>query len=163
MHYTLKTPYTPDTPVSSHRSSRIEVLSPDGFWLAVGGLSDHTVVLFKAVEGAWRPWMTYYQHREGVYNRQGTIQALAWSPDGQQIASASSTGSIHVWAVRGRISAPSDERMKNRRKHYIGTKMDYRLWMKMERISRWPMSTCERYEQQLVSHAVFFSIRWRVR
>lgn len=101
MHYTLKTPYTPETPVSSHRSSRIEVLSPDGFWLAVGGLSDHTVVLFKAVEGAWRPWMTYYQHREGVYNRQGTIQALAWSPDGQQIASASSTGSIHVWAVRG--------------------------------------------------------------
>ena len=98
----FRTQYVPKTPVPSHHPSRIEVPSPDGSWLAVGGFPDHTVALFKADEDRWRLWVTYSQHREGVSNRQGIIQALAWSPAGTYIASGSSTGSLHVWDTRGR-------------------------------------------------------------
>jgi len=45
-------------------------------------------------------WCTYYGHRDGI-SRKGTITAFAWSPDGLQVVSASSTGSVHIWNTNG--------------------------------------------------------------
>lgn len=76
----------------------LKVPSPDGAWLAIADPQEHTVEI---VAAGGKPWCTYAGHQDGLYRRQGTIQALTWSPDGQWLASASSTGSVHVWTRRG--------------------------------------------------------------
>lgn len=73
------------------------VPSPDGKWQAVVR-QGHCVEIITS-EG--QRWATYYGHRDGVYARSGSIQSIAWSPGGDQIASASSTGSVHVWNRHG--------------------------------------------------------------
>jgi WD40 repeat protein len=77
------------------------VLSPDKTWLAVARPNSHVVDIFKTDGDALRLWTSYYGHREGVYNRQGTITALTWLPGSSSLVSASSTDSVHLWNRQG--------------------------------------------------------------
>jgi len=59
--------------------------SPDGKWFA---LPCESVIAVWSMEGTRR--LTYTGHGESV-------AALAWSPDGQTIASGTPAGNVHIW------------------------------------------------------------------
>jgi WD40 repeat protein len=84
--------------VHKQRQIGLAVPSPDGAWQAVSGHTTHTIAIF-SVFG--ERWCTYYGHKDGLYARQGTIQSIVWSPDGELLASASSNGSVQIWTMRG--------------------------------------------------------------
>lgn len=76
----------------------IGALSPDGLHLATAG-PHHTVELWNSRLS--QRLLTYSGHQDGIYRRlTGRILAIAWSPDGTRIVSASSNGSLHVWDAR---------------------------------------------------------------
>jgi WD40 repeat protein len=82
---------------SKHNGEKA-LLSPDGRFLAVPGDSNTVIVIDGATN---KQWVTYYGHQAGLYRRVGwTIKALAWLPDGSNIASGSTDGSIHIWDAR---------------------------------------------------------------
>lgn len=63
--------------------------SPDGRWLASGGM-DNVVRLWDAKSG---------KLVRALMGHTDVINDVAFSPDGRQLASASSDGTIKVWAV----------------------------------------------------------------
>jgi WD40 repeat protein len=89
-----------DITINAERTRKSEkaILSPDGQFLAVSG-ADNTVIVLDAL--TVKPWVTYFGHQAGLYRRVGgTIQALAWLPNGSSIVSGSTEGSIHIWHAR---------------------------------------------------------------
>ncbi len=91
---------------------RVAYLPGHPGWKIRASQTEQNAVDVISPEGA--RWTTYYGHRDGVYNRQGYITAFAWSPDGTQIVSASSTGSVHVWTTNGlqqEVLRRADERL----------------------------------------------------
>jgi WD40 repeat protein len=66
--------------------------SPDGKMLAVGLWGEHGLRLFVSEDG----WKSSYE-RTGDSDVGGDIQALAWSPAGDRLASSSSDGAIRLY------------------------------------------------------------------
>lgn len=69
--------------------------SPDGKMLAVGLWGEHGLRLFTSLDG----WKTS-QERTGDSDVGGDIQALAWSPSGDRLASTSTDGAIRLYEPR---------------------------------------------------------------
>jgi WD40 repeat protein len=71
--------------------------SPDSHFLASVGREDNTIqlwntVTYQCVTNTPRQCLTYTQHT-------AQVEAIAWSPDGRSIASASDDGTVQVWSA----------------------------------------------------------------
>ena len=73
-----------DCPVPDHKPLRTSSWSPDGKFLAVGGDSTDIVIYYSA---NWTEYKTIHGHR-------GSVLALAWSQNGELLASGSGTDKV---------------------------------------------------------------------
>jgi|GEM_PF-1154264 len=65
-------------------------LAPDGHRLAAGAGDDGTIAIFAADDGRWLRTLTGHSN---------IVEGLAWSPDGDWLASASRDRTIRIWST----------------------------------------------------------------